>query len=123
MSRRFFTAALSILCLTMMSLLVQAQQRVYRGPNQSARQAILRLENRANLFRNSVQAWSQENASATYGSNEDINGLVRDFNDNVRRLRDRFDRRQATSSDVQTVLNLASQIDDSVRRNPVDARP
>lgn len=122
MRRRFFTAALSVMCLTMMSLLVQAQQRVYRGTNQSARQAILRLENRANLFRNSVQAWSQQNAGTTYGSSEDINVMVRDFNDNVRRLRDRFDRRQATSSDVQTLLNLASQIDDFVRRNPLDAR-
>src|SRR6266478_8666955 len=94
MSRRFFAAASSIMCLTMISLLAQAQQRVYQGPSQSTRQAILRLENRANLFRNSVQAWSQENASETYGS-EDLNVLARDFNNGVRRLRDRFDRRQA----------------------------
>ncbi len=120
MSKRFITAALSIACLTMISLLAQAQQRIYQGPNQSTRQAILRLENRANLFRNSVQAWSQENASETYGS-EDLNVLARDFNNGVRRLRDRFDRRQATSSDVQTVLSLASQIEDFVRRNPMDA--
>src|SRR5712671_2564002 len=110
MRRRFITAALSIMCLTMISVLAQAQQRIYQGPSQSTRQAILRLENRANLFRNSVQASSQENASQTYGSSEDINILVRDFNNSVRRLRDRFDRLQATSSDVQTVLNLASQI-------------
>jgi hypothetical protein len=127
MSRRFFTAALSIMCLTMMSLLVQAQQRVYRGANQrgtnqSARQAILRLENRANLFSNSIETWSRDNSSATYGSTGDINLLVRDFNDNVRRLRDRFDRRQATTSDVQQVLDLASRVDDFVRRNSLDAQ-
>jgi YmgG-like glycine-zipper protein len=122
MSGRFITAALSIISLTMIGMLAQAQQTVYQGPSQSTRQAILRLENRANLFRNSVQAWSQANASQTYGSGEDINVLVGDFNNNLRRLRDRFDRRQATSSDVQTVLSLASQIDDSVRRNPLDAR-
>src|SRR5258708_12300149 len=120
MTRSIFRAGISILCLTTMGLLVQAQQRVYRGTNQSARQAILRLENRANLFRNSVQAWSQENASATYESGDDINVLVGNFNDSVRRLRDRFDRRQATSYDVQGVLKLASQIDDFVRRNPLD---
>src|ERR1700716_2176716 len=108
MSRRYFTASLSILCLTMMGLLGQAQQRVYRGTNQSTRQAILRIENRANLLRNSVQVWSQRNSSPTYGSSEDINVLVRDFNDSARRLRDRFDRRQATSSDVQAVLDLAA---------------
>ncbi len=127
MSRRFFTAALSIMCLTMMSLLVQAQQRVYRGANQrgtnqSARQAILRLDNRANLFRNSIETWSRDNSSATYGNSGDINLMVRDFNDNVRRLRDRFDRRQATTSDVQQVLDLASRVDDYVRRNSLDAQ-
>ncbi len=122
MSRRYFTASLSILCLTMMSLLGQAQQRVYRSANQSTRQAILRIENRANLLRNSVQVWSQRNSSPTYGSSEDINVLVRDFNDSVRRLRDRFDRRQATSADVQAVLDLAASIDDFVRRNQLDAR-
>jgi len=122
MSRRFITAALSIMCLTMMSLLAQAQQRVYQRPSPSTRPAILRLETRANLFRNSVEAWNQENATTTYGSSENINVLARDFNDSVRRLRDRFDRRQATSSDVQGILNLASQIDDSLRRNPMDSQ-
>ncbi|HXI61956.1 MAG TPA: hypothetical protein VNF70_04570, partial [Pyrinomonadaceae bacterium] len=122
MSRRFITAALSIMCLTMISLLAQAQRRVYQAPNQVTRQTILRLENRANFFRNSIPAASQGTASETYGS-EDLNVLARDFNNSVRRLRDRFDRRQATSSDVQTVLSLASQIDDFVRRNPMDARP
>src|SRR6267142_518488 len=122
MSRRFFTTGVSILCLTVMALVAQAQQRVYRGTNQSARQAILRLENRANLFRNSIQAWSRQNASATYESSENIDVLVRDFNDSVRRLRDRFDRRQATAADVQAVLNLASSIDNSIRHNPIDSR-
>jgi hypothetical protein len=121
MNRRLFTTALSIACLIMMSLLVQAQRRVVRGPNASTRQAILRLENRANLFRNSAETWSRQNATPTYGHNEDITALSRDFNDSVHRLRDRFDRRQAVSSDVQDVLNLASRIDDFVRRNTLDA--
>jgi hypothetical protein len=123
MSRRFFTAALSIVCLTMISLLAQAQQRrVYRGTNQSVRQLILRLENRSNLFRNSVQTWTQQNSNPIYGSNEDINVLARDFNDSIRQLRERFDRRQLMSSDVRETLNRASQIDDFMRRNSLDAR-
>src|SRR5258708_40121556 len=101
MSRRFITAALSIMCLTIMSLLAPAQQRVYQPPSPSTRPAILRLETRANLFRHSVEAWNQENATTTYGSSANTTVLARDFNDRVRQLRDRFDRRQATSSDVQ----------------------
>ncbi|MDX6446507.1 MAG: hypothetical protein QOH71_3581 [Blastocatellia bacterium] len=127
MRRNFFKAAVTILCLmTMGGVLVQAQRRVTRGTsqstNQSTRQAILRLENRANIFRNSVQAWNQQNVGATYGNSADVDVLARDFNDGVRRLRDRFDRRLATSSDVQAVLNQATSIDDFIRRNSLDAR-
>src|SRR5258706_14872924 len=104
MRKRLIAAASSIVCLTMLSLGAEAQQRVYQGPSQSTRQAILRLENRANLFRNGVQAWSQANASETYSS-EDLNMLARDFNNGVRRLRDWFDLRQATSSHVRAVLS------------------
>src|SRR5882672_5902487 len=120
--RRFWTAPGSIACLLLCVVMVQAQpQRAYRGSYQSVRQIILRLENRANLFRNSVDNWSQS-SNATYGSNGELNTTVRDFNDSVRRLRDNFDRRQATRSDVQDVLNRATRIDDFVRANSLDAR-
>jgi hypothetical protein len=105
----------------MMSLAVQAQRTVSRGVNPGTRSAILRLENRANLFRNSVETWSQRSAG-TYQGTDDINALARDFNDSVRRLRDGYDRRQAVTADAREVLNLASRIDDFVRRNELDAR-
>ncbi|HEY6226006.1 MAG TPA: hypothetical protein VI282_02680, partial [Verrucomicrobiae bacterium] len=101
-------------------LSVQAQ-RPYRGTFQSVRRVVLRLENRANMFRNSFEDWHSE-ATNTAGSSENMNVTVRDFNDSVRRLRDRFDRRQATSFEVQDVLSRATAIDDFVRRNPMDAR-
>lgn len=122
MRKRLFAGALPIVCLILVSLSAQAQRRVYRGTNQSVRQLILRIENRSNLFRNSVQAWSDRNYSQTYSGNEDINLFVRDFDDSVRRLRERFDRRQATSADVSEVLNRAVRIDDFVRRNTLDVR-
>jgi hypothetical protein len=122
MKRRLITVSLSLVCLMMAALLAQAQQtRPYRGTYQSVRATILRLENRANLFRNSVQAWSTS-TSASYATTEDINVTVGDFNDSVRQLRDRFDRRQATSADAQDVLTRASRVDDFIRRNSVDAR-
>ncbi|HEY6226071.1 MAG TPA: YMGG-like glycine zipper-containing protein [Verrucomicrobiae bacterium] len=101
-------------------LSVQAQ-RPYRGTFQSVRRVVLRLENRANIFRNSFEDWHSR-ATITAGNNENMNVTVRDFNDSVRRLRDRFDRRQATSFEVQDVLSRATTIDDFVRRNPMDAR-
>src|SRR5437016_9992091 len=128
MTRRFMRAPLSILCVIMLGLLAQAQQRPYRGTYQSVRQTILRLETRANLFRNSIEAWSQSDTAAyatsenVNATNEDVNVIARDFADSVRSLRDRFDARQLTSYEVQHVLTHAAQIDDFVRRNSVDAR-
>ena len=122
MTRRLITTPLSIVCLMVAGLLAQAQQqRPYRGTYSSVRQIVLRVENRANLFRNSMEDWSRR-SSATYGGNENIGVTARDFNEAVRRLRDRFDRRQATTSEVQDVLTQASRLDDFVSRNSVDAR-
>ena len=98
MTRRFMSTPFAIVCLLGAGLLAQAQTRVYRGTYQSVRQVILRLENRANVFRNGMDNWSRT-ASAAYGANENIMVTVRDFNDSVRRLRDSFDRRQATSGE------------------------
>ena len=122
MRKHYFAGALSIVCLILLSLSAQAQRRVSRGTNQSVRQAVLRIENRTNLFRNSVRIWSERNSTQTYGGNEDINLFVRDFDDSVRTLRDRLDRRQAASSDAQEVLNRAARIDQFMRSHTLDVR-
>ena len=122
MTRRFITAPLSIVCLMIAAMVAQAQQpRPYRGTYASVRQTILRLENRANLFRNSIEDWSRGSTTA-YGTNDSIAVTARDFNDSVRRLRDSFDRRRATRSDVQDVLTRAASIDDFVARTTLDTR-
>jgi len=127
MTRRFMRAPLSILCVIILGLLAQAQQRPYRGTYQSVRQTILRLETRANLFRNSIEAWSQSDTAANVTSenvnatDEDVNLMGRDFADSAHSLRNRFTARQSTSSDVQQVLSHAARIDDFVRRNSLDA--
>jgi len=110
-----------MVCLLVLGLSAQGQQRAYRGTYQTVRQVILRLENRANLFRNSMENWSARSTPA-YTSTENINQTVRDFNDSVRRLRDRFDRRQATTYEVEDVLSRASRIDDFVSRNTLETR-
>lgn len=120
MTRRFLIVPSAIVCLMAAGLLVQAQQRAYRGSYSTVRQTILRLENRANLFRNSMDDWSRS-STASYGANNMI-ATVSDFNDSVRRLRDSFDRQRATSYEVQDVLTRATTIDDFVRRNAVDTR-
>jgi hypothetical protein len=123
MSKRFFSAGLSITCLVLVGILAQAQpRRAYRGTYQSVRQLILRIESRSDLFRNGVQAWTERNPGDTYAANEDINLFVSDFYNSVHQLHDRFDRRQSTSTDAQEVLNRAARIDTFMRRHSLDVR-
>jgi hypothetical protein len=125
MRKRLASIALATVGLLLVSGLAQAQIRqTYRGTFQSVRRTILRIENRSIVFRSSVEDWSARNPNDTYSNvaNEDINLFVRDFDDSVRRLRDRFDARQSTAADAQDVLNRAARIDVFLRRHSVDAR-
>jgi ABC-type transporter Mla subunit MlaD len=47
---------------------------------------------------------------------DNINQFVRDFEEATKGLRDRFDRGQRISDNVQEVLNQASRIDSFIRR-------
>lgn len=124
MRRRLIATALSITCLLLVPLAAQAQNRTYRGTFQTVRRLILRIENRSANFSNSLQNWVSRNPNAAYSpaAGENIDLFVRDYDESVRRLRDRFDARQATSSDVQDVLNRAARIDVFLNRHSVDAR-
>lgn len=124
MRRRLIATALSVTCLLLIPIAAQAQTRTYRGTFQTVRRLIVRIENRSATFSNSLQNWATRNPNATYSqaAGEDINIFVRDFDDSVRRLRDRFDARQTTASDVQDVLNRGARIDVFLGRHSIDAR-
>ncbi len=111
-----------VLLITSVGALAQSQQRSYRGTYQSVLQLIHRIEDRADLFRNSVEAALGQNAPEISGANDDLNLLVRDFDAALSRLRERFERRQSTRNDAQEVLNRAFLIDNFLRRSPLDAR-
>ncbi|HET9786877.1 MAG TPA: YMGG-like glycine zipper-containing protein [Pyrinomonadaceae bacterium] len=119
--RRGFAAifALGLLCL---SFTATAQQRSYRGTYQSVLQLIHRIEDRTDLFRNSLDATLHQSTLDGTNAEDNINLFVRDFDAAVSRLRERFGRRQSTAVDAQEVLNRAAAIDDFLRRRPVDAR-
>jgi hypothetical protein len=97
-----------------------AQTRSYRGTYQSVRNLINRIENRSDVFRNSLDASLEQ--SGLNGTNDNINMFVRDFDSAVDRLRERFTSRQSTASDAQEVLNRAALIDRFVNRRRLDAQ-
>ncbi len=123
MRRRLISTALSMTCVVLVAVMAQAQTRVYRGTHQTVRRLIVRIENRSTIFSNSIHDWTDRDSNNTVlPAGEDINLFVRDFDESVRRLHDRFDARQSTSADVQDVLNRAARVDVFVNRHTVDAR-
>lgn len=84
--------------------------------NGSTQQILNRIENRTDRFRDSLDSTLDD--SRLNGSNreDNINQFVRDFEEATKDLRDRFDRGQRISDNVQEVLNQASRIDNFIRR-------
>ncbi len=124
MKRKLVSTALSITCLLLVGAAASAQTRTYRGTYRSTQRTIHDLENRSVTLRNDLEEWTSSNPDDVNApaAGEDINLFVRDFEESVRRLHDRFDSRQATRSDAQDVLNRASRIDVFMRRHNLDTR-
>lgn len=106
---------LALVVLSAGATLSQAQRRSYWGTFRSVRQLILRIENRTDLFRNSLDAQNQGRVNGTSGTN--IDNLVRELDTAVGQLRLRFDRRETTAADVQDVLDRAAVIDRLISRS------
>lgn len=107
--RRTLLAFLAVLVLSAGTTLTQAQGPAYRGTARSVRQLILRIENRTDIFRNTINAQNRTGVSATNG--ESLTNLGDDLDRSVIQLRGHFDRRRSTAADAQNVLNRAALID------------
>src|ERR1044072_8370551 len=100
-------ALLALVVLSAGATLAQAQRQVYRGTRASVQQLILRIENRTDVFRNTVNA---QNQTQIYSA-ENLNVLSQDLDTAVAQLLQSVDGRQSTTADAQEVLNRAALID------------
>jgi len=117
----------TLLMMGLMAVGVSSQwQGRSRGTFQSVQQLIHRIENHADLFRNSLDAElqrsSMDDMRATTRGQENITVFMNDFEGAVRRLHERFDRRESNATDAQEVLNRASLIDRFMSRRQLDSR-
>jgi len=119
--RRIFSVALVLAFIGLMTA-AQAQIRTNRATNQQIRQLITRIETRTDVFRSSLDARLDRSRINNTNAEDNINQLVADFENATNQLRDRFNSRQAVSSDVQNVLNQAALIDSFMQRNRLGAR-
>ena len=107
--RKTLVVLLAVVVLSAGATLTQAQRRGYRGTFRSVRQLILRIENRTDVFRNSLDAQNRGRVNGTSGTN--IDNLVQELETAVVQLRVRFDRKETTAADAQEVLDRAAVID------------
>jgi hypothetical protein len=106
--RKTLVAFLTVVVLSAGAAVTQAQRQTYRGTTSSVRQLILRIKNGTDVFQNNLNA----NQGRVYGANgQNLITSADDLDRAVVQLQQRFDRRQATTADVQEVLNRAALID------------
>lgn len=89
----------------------------YSVSDNTLRTLLVRIQTRTDLFKSSVNR--ALNRATT--DNTEITGYISDFENHTNRLQQNFDARRSGSSDVQEVLNSASQIDQSLKINRLNA--
>ncbi len=115
MVRRSLVSLVIAVLLATSATLTQAQRRTYRGTFQSVRQLILRIENRTDLLRNSVNA---QGSAGTYDTGAGtLSERILDLERAVDQLRDQFNRRVSTTADAQNVLQRAALVEQFMTSN------
>ena len=124
MSHRLFVV--SFFCVYSALLLTAASAQIigqpYRVNDKEVEKILKRTEQQSDRFKSSLN--SALDKSRFNGSNreDDINSFVKDFYEQTKRLRDRFDSHKSTAPDVSAVLERAARIDDFMRHNPLSPR-
>ena len=94
----------------------------YRISDKEVEQVLNRIENQANNFRRSLDAALDRSRLNGTNREDDINAFIKNFDEQTKRLEDRFDERKSVASDVEAVLNSAASIDQFMRRQPLSER-
>lgn len=97
-------------------------QRQYRLSDSEMRNLIGRIETRTDTFSRSLENALERTGVNNTARENQINGLVRDFEYATDQLRTRFESRQATSADARLVLDRAALINDFLLNNRSNVR-
>jgi len=124
MLRRLFVFSVLCVCSAILATSVKAQLvgQPYRISDKEVEKIIKRIEQQSDRFRSSLD--SSLDKSRLNGTNreDDINSFVKDYYEQTKKLRDRFDHKHSASADVQNVLERAARIDEFMRRNRLSSR-
>ena len=114
---RSVIASLLVMALASIGMTTQAQrQQTNRLSDRQMQELHRRVETSADNFRRSLDAALDRSRLDGTNREDNINDLVRDFENQTDQLRDRFSRRQAAAADVEAVLESAARIGDFMQR-------
>ena len=124
MLHRLFVISVFCVCSALLVSISQAQVtgQPYRVSDKDVERILRRIEQQSDRFRSSLDASLDRSRLNSTNREDDINSFVKEFYEQTKRLRDRFDDRQSTSPDVEAVLARAARIDDFTRRNPLSSK-
>jgi DNA repair exonuclease SbcCD ATPase subunit len=94
----------------------------YRINDKEVERILHRIESQANKFRHSLDAALDRSRLNGTNREDDINAFIKKFDEQTKRLHDRFDDHKSVAADVEAVLNSAASIDQFMRRQHLNER-
>ena len=117
---------LSVLCVSFALLAATANAQVmgqpYRVSDKDVENILRRIEKQSDQFRSSLDEALDRSRFNGTNQEDDINAFIKDFYEQTKRLRDRFNDHKSTTPDVEAVLGRAQRIDDFMRRNRLSSK-
>ena len=94
----------------------------YRLSDKEVERILHRIEDQSGKFRSSLDSALDRSRLNNTDREDDINAFIKEFDQEVRRLHDRFDDHKSVAADVQAVLDRAARIDTFMRRRGLGGR-
>lgn len=124
MLHRLFVVSVLFLCTALIVSTSVAQEigQPYRLSDKDVERMLRRIEQQSDRFRSSLDSALDKSRFNGTNREDDINSFIKDFYEQTKHLRNRFDKHQSTSPDVEAVLDRAARIDDFMRRNRLSSK-
>ncbi len=94
----------------------------YRLTDKEVDQILRRIEQQSKRFRSSVDSALDKSRLNGTRREDNVNEFIQQFNDEVKRLRDRFSDHKSVAADVQSVLDRAARIDEFMSRRQLSRK-
>ena len=124
MLHRLFVISVFCVCSALLVSTAQAQVvgQPYRLDDKDVERIIKRIEQQSDRFRSSLDDALDESRFNGTNREDDINSFIKNYYEQTKRLRDRFDKHNSAAADVEAVLDTAARLDDFMRRNRLSSK-